>query len=76
MGVFKIPKYLQGHPLIESVECAKDGGADDYKYEIVLKNGYKFSNWRSETMGFFHSVSDFKLAESLGIELINQPIQG
>lgn len=58
---FKVPKYFVNHPAIKIVECGWDNGSD-YKYEIVLNDGWQFVGWRSVHMGFFNSVSEFKIA--------------
>ncbi|WP_152610634.1 hypothetical protein [Ruegeria sp. ANG-R] len=63
---YKPPKGILSHPGVEACDSGEAGGSD-YKHDVLLKVGWAFTNGRMAgcRTGLFHTVSDFKHAESV-----------
>lgn len=60
------PKVIKNHPAVE--ECTSgDAGGSDYKHDVWLKDGWKFSQGRLAGCqgGLFHTVQDFRNAKPM-----------
>ena len=55
-----ISKTILNHPAVEEHLCGYSEGSD-YKYDVFLKEGWVFKNFRMEGCrgGFFNSIEDF-----------------
>lgn len=62
-----LPKAFINHPAIQEVEFSQDS---DYKYEVFLKENYRFTNGRMADCrtGFFYSVEKFNRAKPMEIK--------
>lgn len=63
---FNPAKRIVEHPGVE--ECASgDAGGSDYKYDVLLKEGWVFKRGRMEgcQTGFFNNVTDFLYAQPM-----------
>ena len=66
-----IPKSIANHEAVEKVNYAPDLGYEDYKYTVLLKDGWVFENSRNAG-GQEHNIqtiSDFKYAKPIKAEL-------
>lgn len=55
-------KFIKNHNAVEDCDDAAASGVDGYKYDVLLKEGYAFSNGRMEgcRTGHFRSVQEFR----------------
>lgn len=65
MKRYTAPKAIIGHPGVKECLSAVDGGADDYRHDVLLKEGWVFTRGRMAScrVGFFKNVADFLDAE-------------
>lgn len=63
-GNRRLSKKVTGHPSVEECDFGPDSGSD-YKYDVLLKEGWEFKNGRMAgcRTGFFQSAEDFFYAE-------------
>lgn len=66
----KLSKKVTEHPAVLECDYAPDEGAPDYKYDVLLKEGYVFSTGRMAgcKSGMFRTVADFNHAEPMTLD--------
>lgn len=63
--MYKVPKIIAAHPGVLECDDAEAGGAEGYKHDVILREGWAFKNGRMAggRCGFFANVKDFQHAE-------------
>jgi hypothetical protein len=63
-GKYKAPKGITKHIAVKTCDYGPDSGVDDYRHDVWLKDGWKFSAGRMANCqgGHFNSVEDFNRA--------------
>ena len=66
----KFSKKVTSHPAVATVDFGPDSGVEDYKYDIWLQDGYRFTSGKSEGCqgGHFTSAQDFLYARPMPLQ--------
>lgn len=69
-----LSKRVTDHPAVLECDYAPDNGAPDYKYDVLLKDGFVFRSGRMAgcQTGMFKTVADFYHAEPMTREAYQQ----
>jgi hypothetical protein len=69
MARYIAPKAIATHPAVEACTSGEAGGSD-YKHEVWLRDGWRFTRGRAETCRtlFCHTVAEFKYAKPQRVE--------
>ena len=67
--MYKVPKAIANHPGVKECDDAEAGGAEGYKHDVILHEGWSFKNGRMHggRCGFFRNVKEFRYAEPVQV---------